>query len=67
MKKVGIWMYENDNGINIKRKLVSRLKELGYEVYSDFDMRECYLKNSKVYSKDGYCLSDLDILYHIAL
>lgn len=65
MKKVGIWMYENDNGINIKRKLVSRLKELGYEVYSDFDMRECYLKNSKVYSKDGYCLSDLDILYHM--
>jgi len=65
MKKIGIWMYENDNGINIKRKLVSKLKKLGYEVYSDFDMRECYMKESKVYSKDGYCISDLDILYHM--
>ena len=65
MKKVGIWMYENDNGINIKKRLVKRLQALGYEVYCDFDMRECYLKNSKVYSKDGYCLSDLDILYHM--
>ena len=49
-KKIGIWMYENDNGINIKKKLVSSLKDLGYEVYSDFDMRECYLKNGKVYA-----------------
>lgn len=65
MKKVGIWMYENDNGINIKRKLVSELTSKGYEVYSNFDMRECYMKNSKVYSKDGYCISDLDILYHM--
>lgn len=65
MKKVGIWMYENDNGINKKRKLVSELTSKGYEVYSNFDMRECYMKNSKVYSKDGYCISDLDILYHM--
>lgn len=65
MKKVGIWMYENDNGINIKKRLVSKLKEIGYEVYSDFDMRECYVKESKVFSKEGYCLSDLDILYHM--
>ena len=65
MKKVGIWMYENDNGINIKRKIVSILKRKGYEVCSDFDMRECYLKNGKVYTKDGYCLSDVDIFYHM--
>jgi len=58
-------MYENDNGINIKKRLISKLKKLGYEVYSDFDMRECYMKNSKVYSKEGYCLSELDILYHM--
>ena len=65
MKKVGIWMYENDGGINIKKKLVSSLKKKGYEVYADFDMRECYLKDGKVYAKDGYCLSDVDIFYHM--
>ena len=65
MKKVGIWMYENDNGINIKRKLIQELTSRGYEVYSDFDMRDCYMRNGKVYSKDGYCISDLDILYHM--
>ncbi len=64
-KKIGIWMYENDNGINIKRKLVSSFENIGYEVYADFDMRECYLKNGKVYAKDGYCLSDVDIFYHM--
>lgn len=65
MKKVGIWMYENDNGIHIKKKIIAELKEKGYEVYADFDMRECYLKNGKVYAKDGYCLSDVDIFYHM--
>ena len=65
MKKVGLWFYENDNGINIKRKIIDRLKQKGYEVFSDFDMRDCYVKNGKVYSCDGYCLSDLDILYHM--
>lgn len=65
MKKIGLWMYENDNGINIKRKLVSILQYKGYEVHADFDMRECYLKNSKVYTKAGYCLSDVDIFYHM--
>lgn len=65
VKKVGIWMYENDNGINVKRKLVKKLESKGYYVYSDFDMRECYLKNGRVYAKDGFCLSDLDIFYHM--
>jgi len=64
-KKIGIWMYENDNGIHVKKKLVASLEKKGYEVYSDFDMRECYLKNGRVYSKDGYCLSDVDIFYHM--
>lgn len=58
-------MYENDNGINIKKKLVKSLIEKGYEVYCDFDMRDCYLKDGKVYSKEGYSLSDLDIFYHM--
>lgn len=26
-KKIGIWMYENDNGINIKKKIVSILEK----------------------------------------
>ena len=29
MKKVGIWMYENDNGINVKNKLIPLLKKKG--------------------------------------
>lgn len=65
MKKVGLWMYENDNGINIKKKLIPMLKKKGYEIYDKFDMRECYMKNGKVYSLEGYCISDLDILYHM--
>lgn len=65
MKKVGLWFYENDAGIVIKKQLVEKLEKKGYEVYAYFDMRECYLKNGKVYAKDGYCLSDLDILYHM--
>lgn len=65
MNKIGIWMYENDNGITVKREIVSQLRKKGYEVYSDFDMRDCYLKNGKVYAEDGYCLSDIDIFYHM--
>ena len=65
MKKVGLWFYENDNGISIKKKLVERLENKEYEVYCYFDMRDCYVKNGKVYSREGYCLSDLDILYHM--
>ena len=65
MKKIGLWMYENDNGIIIKRQIVSMLEQKGYEVYSDFDMRKCYLKNGKVYTEDEYCLSDVDVFYHM--
>ena len=65
MKKIAIWMYENDNGITVKTKLVLKLKEKGYEVYSNFDMRDCYVENGKVYTSDGYCLSDVCIFYHM--
>ena len=65
MKKVGLWFYENENGILVKKKIIEKLEKKGYEVYANFDMRECYIKNGKVYAKDGYCLSDLDILYHM--
>lgn len=65
MKKVGIWMYENDNGINIKKRLEKKLRDLGYEVICDFDMRNCYLKNGKVYTEEGICLSNVDIFYHM--
>lgn len=58
-------MYENDNGINVKNKLISLLKEKGYQVYEKFDMRECFVKNGKIYTKAGFCISDLDILYHM--
>ena len=43
MKKVGIWMYENDNGINVKNKLIPLLKKRGYQVYDKF---EIYSKRS---------------------
>lgn len=65
MKKVGIWMYENDNGINVKNKLIPLLKKKGYQVYDKFDMRECFVKDGKIYSKEGFCISNLDILYHM--
>ncbi len=65
MKKVGLWFYENENGILVKKKIIEKLEKKGYEVYANFDMRECYIKNGKVYAKDGYCLSNLDILYHM--
>ena len=43
MKKVGLWMYENDNGINIKRKLIPLLESNGYMVYDKFSASRCPL------------------------
>lgn len=64
MKKVGIWMYENDNGIIPKTELISRLSKK-YEVISNFDMRKCYIKNGSIFTEDGRSLDDLDVLYHM--
>lgn len=65
MPKVGLWIYENDGGIHIKKKIVKKLKDKGYEVVTNFDMRNCYLKNGKVYTEDDISLSDVDIFYHM--
>lgn len=65
MKKVGIWMYENDLGYITREKIIKSLKSKGYEVISDFDMRECFCHNGKVYTKDSINLSDLDVLFHM--
>lgn len=65
LKKVALWMYRNDGGYVIVDKLCRVLKEKGYEVLADFDMRECYCYYGKVYTRNGDCLSDVDIMYHM--
>ncbi len=65
MKKIGIWMYNNDGGNIVQRKLTSKLTSLGYQVINSFDMRNCYCFDGKVYTKDGLDLTDLDVLYHM--
>ena len=30
-KKIGIWMYENDNGINIKKKLKEKVSRKSFK------------------------------------
>lgn len=65
MKKIGLWMYTNDGGNIVQKKLTSKLTSLGYEVINSFDMRDCYCFNDKVYTKDGLDLTKLDVLYHM--
>lgn len=67
MKKglIGIWMYKNDGGDESCRSLVDKLREEGYEVIDDFDMRKCYCIDSQVMTEDGRDLSKLDLLFHM--
>jgi ribosomal protein S6--L-glutamate ligase len=58
-------MYENDNGHIPKEVLCDLLEKKGFVVFSEFDMRECYVICGKVYSACGRCLSDFDVLFHM--
>ncbi|MCG8417214.1 MAG: hypothetical protein MJE77_04630 [Proteobacteria bacterium] len=62
---VGLWMYRNDGGMAILDRLRGQLTEAGYRVVWDFDMRQCYVLEGRVYTVDGFDLSSLDILYHM--
>lgn len=64
-RKIAIWMYTNDNGSIPRRAIIDNLLALGHEVYSDFDMRRCFVSNGTVYSEDGTNLSSFDVLFHM--
>ncbi|AVR98915.1 ATP-grasp domain-containing protein [Pseudoduganella armeniaca] len=64
-KKIGIWMYTNENGHVIRQQIVERLQRRGCVVHYDFDMRECHVKDGQVYTKDGVNLSDCDLFFHM--
>jgi ribosomal protein S6--L-glutamate ligase len=64
-KKIGIWMYRNEGGLKPQEKLVQILTDYGYEVVNDFDMRNCYALNGKVYTEDGRDLTSLDLFFHM--
>ncbi|MFK4566421.1 RimK family alpha-L-glutamate ligase [Enterococcus sp. UD-01] len=65
MKKVGFWFYQNENGDKVLEKIKSALEKQCIEVITDFDMRNCYVYNGDIYTEDGRCISDLDMLYHM--
>lgn len=65
MKTIGLWMYNNDGGNIIQKKLIKELKLSGFEVINSFDMRNCYCLNGKVYTEDNMDLTKLDVLYHM--
>lgn len=64
-KKVAIWMYTNDNGYIPRGQIRKKLEFSGCEVFSDFDMRECYVINGETYTKCGENLSKFDALFHM--
>jgi ribosomal protein S6--L-glutamate ligase len=65
MKKIGLWMYTNEGGYLIREKIVDKLHKEGYEVIYDFDMRECYIMNGCVYTKNHINLSDIEVLFYM--
>lgn len=64
-KIVALWMYRNDGGNAIQEKLKKRLEEKNITVINDFDMRECFCKNGRVYTKSGFDLSNVNLFYHM--
>jgi ribosomal protein S6--L-glutamate ligase len=66
MKKVvALWMYRNEGGDIIQEKIKKKLEEKGITVINDFDMRKCFCFNGKVFTKTGFDLSSVDLLYHM--
>ena len=67
MKKkiIALWMYRNDGGDVIQRELKKRLEESGASVINDFDMRECYCLNGRIFTKKGFDLSSVDVFYYM--
>lgn len=65
INKIAIWMYANDNGHIPREDICRKLREAGYEVFTDFDMRNCYAIDGKVFSESGINLSEFDVLFHM--
>lgn len=65
MKKVGLWMYKNDGGDVIQRRLKSKLMENDIFVLNDFDLRECYIVDNRILTDKGDDLAELDCLYYM--
>ncbi len=64
-KKIAIWMYTNDNGHIPRAQICEKLEATGCDVFTDFDMRDCYVIDGQVYSRCGKNLSSFDLLYHM--
>lgn len=62
---IALWMYRNENGDVVQDKLKKALEERNIKVINDFDMRECFYLNGHIFTKNGYDLSTVDILYHM--
>jgi ribosomal protein S6--L-glutamate ligase len=58
-------MYRNEGGDMAQSILKKELEVQGIEVINNFDLRDAYCKNGVVYTKDGFNLSSLDVLYHM--
>lgn len=63
--RIAIWMYKNDGGFIPRDYLIQYFKSLGYEVFCDFNMRECHVINGSVFTKCGVNLSSYDLLFHM--
>jgi ribosomal protein S6--L-glutamate ligase len=63
--KIGIWMYRNDGALHAHNQLVQELVTREYEVVDNFDMRQCYCVNNKIFTEDGRDLTSLDLLFHM--
>ncbi|NGX48811.1 MAG: Ribosomal protein S6--L-glutamate ligase [Candidatus Anoxychlamydiales bacterium] len=64
-KTIALWMYRNDGGDIIQEKLKTLLENENIKVINNFDMRECYSLNGRVYTQDGFDLSSVDAFYHM--
>lgn len=62
---IALWFYRNDGGEEVQQQLKETLENRGYCVINEFDMRECYCLDGQVTTKDGYCLSNVDVFYHM--
>jgi ribosomal protein S6--L-glutamate ligase len=65
VSRIALWFYRNEGGHIILDQLRRGLTALGHEVYADFDMRRCIVRNGRVITEDGVELLEMDILYHM--
>ena len=64
-KIIALWMYRNEGGQAIKQKLKKILEENNIQVINDFELRNCYIYNGKVFTEKDYDLSSVNLLYYM--